>query len=218
SIDFGGEADLSLSGQWSEDSTNYPQTGPSHLPPPPHAKASLDRQQQPPQAQPTQGPSSQANLSADDLMSHWGRVGIQVHEAAARLYEESKKHVVGDGSYIGFVHATLSQVPNHLPPSGYDSFGYLIYAQTGAAVQRRVTDIMPGDIIVLHDAKLKGHKGIQIYHQNVGEAEPLVAVIADYEVKKTKVKVYQANQRVGHQTVESVSYRLEDVKSGSIKV
>ena len=40
---------------------------------------------------------------------------------------------------------------------------------------------------------------IQIYHQNVGAGEPLVAIVADFETKKSKVKVFQANQHVGHQ-------------------
>lgn len=140
-------------------------------------------------------------------MAVWGRVGVQIHEAAATLFEKSKKSVVGDGSYIGFIDATLSQVPNAARASSSDSFGYLIYSQVGPNLQRRASDIMPGDVIVLHDAKLKGHKGIQIYHQNVGAGEPLVAIVADFETKKSKVKVFQANQHVGHQ-VRLYSYSL----------
>ncbi|PCH39841.1 hypothetical protein WOLCODRAFT_88321 [Wolfiporia cocos MD-104 SS10] len=158
-------------------------------------------------------------MSADDLIAQWGRVGIQIHEAATVLFEKSKKSLVGDGTFLGFITAVLNQVPNALQPEPpYDMFGYLIYAQAGSSVQRRVSDVMPGDIIVLQDAKFKGHKGLQMYHQTVGAGEPLYAVIADCEVKKSKVKVFQANQHVGQQTVESASYRLEDLKSGSIKI
>ncbi|KAK7681647.1 hypothetical protein QCA50_015381 [Cerrena zonata] len=202
-FDFETETDLSLSGQWSEDSTNYPS---SAAPPPPPTKS------QPPP------PPTDVQLSADDLMALWGRVGVQIHEVAATLFDKSKKSLIGDGSYTGFIDAALSHVPNALRPSTSDSFGYLIYSQAGPSVQRRASDIMPGDIIVLQDAKLKGHKGIQIYHQNVGAGEPVVAIVADFETKKSKVKVFQANQHVGHQSVESTSYRLEDLKSGTVKV
>ncbi|KAI0657249.1 hypothetical protein C8Q70DRAFT_1046210 [Cubamyces menziesii] len=152
-------------------------------------------------------------------MSHWGRVGVQVHEVAAALYERSKKSVVGDGSYLGFVTAVLGQVPNAAQPAHpFDSFGYLVYSQSASAVQRRVSDIMPGDVLVVEEAKFKGHKGLQSYHQNVGVGQPLFAVIGDFEAKKSKVKVFQANQHVGHQSVESASYRLEDLKSGTVKI
>jgi len=152
-------------------------------------------------------------------MAHWGRVGVQIAEVATTLYEKSRKSLIGDGTHVGFVTMVLNEVPNASKPAPpFDSFGYLIYEQSGSAVHRRASDIMPGDVIVLHDAKLKGHKGLQIYHQNVGMGEPLVAIIGDYEVKKMKVKVFQANQHVGQDSVESVSYRLEDLKSGIVKI
>ncbi|CCL98530.1 uncharacterized protein FIBRA_00529 [Fibroporia radiculosa] len=206
-VDFGGETDLSLSGQWSEDSTN--------LPPPTPTKATS----QPTTARQASASQVDGHISADDLIVIWGRVGIQIHETATVLFEKSKKSLVGDGSYLGFVTATLNQVPNAVQPvAPYDSFGHLIYAQSGSAVQRRVSDLMPGDVIILHDAKFKGHKGLQSYHQHVGIGDPLYAIIGDYEVKKSKVRVFQANQHVGQQTVESMSYRLEDLKSGTIKI
>ncbi|KZT09197.1 uncharacterized protein LAESUDRAFT_722922, partial [Laetiporus sulphureus 93-53] len=212
SVDFGGTTDLSLSAQWSEDSTNYP-------PPPPPSKAEPSGSPSQPPAQSPSRPRSESHLTADDLMAQWGRVGVQIVEHATTLFEKSKKSLVGDGSYIGFVTNVLSQVPNAAQPEPpFTSFGYLIYAQNGSSVQRRVSEIMPGDVIVLREAKFKGHKGLQIYHQTVGAGEPLYAIIADYEMKKAKVKVFQANQHVGQQTVESASYRLEDLKSGSIQI
>ncbi|EJF63263.1 hypothetical protein DICSQDRAFT_56129 [Dichomitus squalens LYAD-421 SS1] len=209
-IDFGGETDLSLSGQWSEDSTTYPPA------PAPAASAQIERPQP---AAPSRPPPPEQHLTPEELQAQWGRVGVQVHEIAAAFFEKSKKTVIGDGSYLGFVNAVIGQVPNAVQPTGaLDSFGYLVYSQSAAAVQRRVSDIMPGDIIVVTDAKFKGHKGLQSYHQSVGIDQPLVGVIGDFEPKKSKVKVYQANQHVGQQSVESVSYRLEDLKSGAVKV
>lgn len=133
-------------------------------------------------------------------MAQWGRIGVQIHEIATTVFEKSKKSVVGDGTSIGFVNAVLHEVPNAVKPvPPYDSFGYLIYEQSGPTVHKRASEIMPGDIIVLQEAKLKGHKGIQIYHQNVGVNEPLFAIIGDFELKKSKVKVFQANQHVGQE-------------------
>lgn len=151
-------------------------------------------------------PQAEQHLTPDELTAHWGRVGVQVHEISAALYDKSKKSVVGDGSYLGFVHAVLSQVPNAAqPPSDtLDAFGYLVYSQSVGAVHRRVSDIMPGDVIVVSEAKFKGHKGLQSYNQSAGVGEPLVGIIGDFETKKSKVKVYQANQHVGQQVSDSV--------------
>jgi len=222
----GPQLDLSLS-SWSEDLALYP-AHPAPAPPqstqqagwPAPAKTAADIQ-----------------LSADDLMAVWGRVGVQICESATTLFEKSKKSLVGDGSYYGFVNAVFSQVPNAMPPSSA-GYGYLIYAQTGSSVSRRVSEILPGDVVELYDAKLKGHKGLQSYHQDVGAGEPLVGIVNEFEAKKSKVKIFHANQHVGQQarvcihfipipfpvnrmllqTVESVSYRLEDLKSGVVKV
>ncbi|KII86840.1 hypothetical protein PLICRDRAFT_113960 [Plicaturopsis crispa FD-325 SS-3] len=210
-IDFGETADLSLS--WSEDSTSYPTEASSAPPLAPHAAP-------PPSQAPASvsgKPPAEVQLSSEDLIAVWGKVGVLIHEAAASLLEKSKKMLVGDGTYIGFVNATLSQIPNAqivAPPS----YGYLVYSQVAASVQKRISDIMPGDVVVLSDAKFKGHKGLQSYAQSAGVGEPLIGIVSEYDTKKSKVKVFQANQHVGQQTVESVSYRLEDLKNGSVKV
>ncbi|KAG6854297.1 hypothetical protein C0991_008546 [Blastosporella zonata] len=200
SIEFSTPADISLS--WPEDS--HP-TLPPHSPdpslPPPKPPVPVD-----------------LTLSSDDLMTVWGRVGVQICEVATTLYDTSKKSLVGDGTYDGFIHAVISEVPNAAMPTSSTSYGYLVYAQTGNAVQKRASEILPGDIMVLQEAKLKGHKGLQSYHQNVGIGEQLVGVVSEFEPKKSKVRLFQANQHVGQQTVEAVSYRLEDLKSGTVKV
>lgn len=136
------------------------------------------------------------------------------------MYEKSKKTLIGDGTYSGFVQAVVATVPNALPvPTPSGDYGYLVYVQNGASVQKRASEIMPGDIVEIRDAKFKGHKGLQTYHQNVGGAgEDLVGVVGEFEAKKSKIRVFHANQHVGQQTVESVSYRLEDLKSGIVKV
>jgi len=152
---------------------------------------------------------SLGQMNADQLTVTWGRVGIQVCEVAVELFEKSKKTLIGDGTFVGFVNAVLDKVPNASPvEEDATSFGYLIYAQTGSSVTKRAADIMPGDVITLQDAKLKGHKGIQTYHQNIGEGTPVVAVIGEYEPKKFKVKAYQASQHVGNQVCRTMNHAL----------
>lgn len=208
SLEFGSE-DLSMS--WTE--AEAPQEDNQITP----SVSSLHRVQspsQPPAVQPARS-ANDVELSSDDLISLWGRVGVQVCEAATNLFERSKKGLIGDGTYPGFIRAVIREVPNAVLT---DDLGYVIYKQQGGSVQKRASDIMPGDLLALHDAKFKGHKGLQAYHQNVGADEPVLGVVSEFEPKKSKIRLFQANQHVGQQTVESVSYRLEDLKSGSIIV
>ncbi|PPR07757.1 hypothetical protein CVT24_003707 [Panaeolus cyanescens] len=210
SLDFGGSNDLSMSWTDAGEALPAPAAPASDLPPqPPAARKSS-----------TAGPSEQPQLSPDELIVIWGRVGVQVCEVATTLFEKSKRSLIGDGSYAGFVHAALSGVPNVAPAAlEGQNYGYLIYQQNGASVQKRISDIMPGDILEIHDGKFKGHKGLQTYHREVGGGdEVFVGVVGEFEAKKMKMKVLQANQHVGQQTVESVSYKLEDLKSGVVKV
>ncbi|OJA10865.1 hypothetical protein AZE42_06829 [Rhizopogon vesiculosus] len=224
-----GEGELNLSG-FSDDSTFRGSRSPS-------TRESQSRRTSGQTAHP-----ADQQLSADELMAIWGKVGVQMVESATMLFDKSKRSLVGDGSYAGFVRAVIGQVPNAQRPSlDGEDWGYMIYAQTASSVQRRVAEIMPGDVIAFWDAKLKGHKGLQTYSQNVGAGEngPLLGVVSEVEGKKSKVRVWQANQHVGQQvsslrrwrrktngaltqkatqTVENVSYRLEDLKSGNVKV
>lgn len=186
SLNFGESADLSLS--WTEE----PHPAPTSPPPPPPPE------KQPARRQSALPPPADRQLSPDDLIAVWGRVGVQICEAATTLFDKSKKALVGDGTFDGFVQAVLSEVPNAALPSP-GSYGYVVYAQSGGSVQKRSSDIMPGDIVLLQDAKLKGHKGIHTYNQTVGVGEPLVGVISEFEPKKSKIRVFQANQHVGQQ-------------------
>jgi len=208
-LDLGSGGDLSMS-SWID--VSEPTSPTSQLPLPPAKQPSLLSHKPKP---------SELQLSADDLMTVWGRVGVQVCEVATSLFENSRKTIVGDGTYAGFINAVLAGVPNAAPISvASGEYGYLVYAQNGSSVQKRASEIMPGDIVEIHEGKLKGHKGIQAYHQNVGgSGGALLGIVGEFEAKKSKIRVFHANQHVGQQQfVESVSYRLEDLKSGTVKV
>ncbi|KAF8990614.1 hypothetical protein BDQ17DRAFT_1371701 [Cyathus striatus] len=119
-------------------------------------------------------------------MEIWGLIGVQVCESAMQLFEKSKRTLVGNGSYRGFLAAVLNQVINAAP-----------LAQTGSAVQKRISDILPDDVAEVSDAKFKGHKGIQMHNLHVGAKEPLVGLVEEFEAKESKVRVFKANQHVG---------------------
>jgi hypothetical protein len=138
-------------------------------------------------------------MTSDDLRDLWGRVGVYVGEEASGLLERSKRTLVGNGSYESFVAEALAQVPNALPPQSPGEYGILIYAQAGVQVHTRVTDILPGDVVVLDAAKLKGYKykGFNFYIDCVGEGAPRMGVVSQFNMKKLKLKVLQASQRVG---------------------
>ena len=196
SFDLGNNVITSdLSGSmWSEDSTAYPpaaQTSVSRSPPP-----TVVPQQ--PVGQPrAPAIASPAQMTADELRALWYRVGAHVAEAASRLLERSKRTLVGNGSYESFIAEALLQVPNASPPHGPGEYGFLIYAQTAAQVHTRLTDIMPGDVVVLDGAKLKGYKGLHTYSMSAGERAPCMGIVSEFDVKKLKLKALQASQRVG---------------------
>ncbi|KAI0301130.1 hypothetical protein B0F90DRAFT_1668005 [Multifurca ochricompacta] len=212
--DSGAISDLSAS-MWSEDSTAYPATALSTSAPLAHPSTSA-----PPQSvgQP-RGPAGAGpgRMTADELRAVWGRVGVHVAEAASGLLERSKRTLVGNGSYEGFIAEALALVHNASPPNGPGEYGFLVYAQTAAQVHTRLADIMPGDVVVLENAKLKGHKGLHTYSMSAGESTPCMGIVSEFDAKKLKLRALQANQRVGQATVEAVSYRLEDLKGGTIK-
>ena len=174
-------------------------------------------------SQPSTGSESSPRLSSNELLDLWGRVGVYISDAAALLHDKSRRVLVGDGTYPGFILAVARQVPSACIPSqrARYPYGHLIYFQTAGTVHKRLAEIMPGDVIVLQNALFKGVRGPmrQSYQEEIGKrGDPVVGVIGEFEPRKSKVRVYQANQHVGVQTVEFVSYRFEDLKSGTIKV
>ena len=187
SLDLHDSSDLAAS-RWSEDSTTYPPAAPSSAPHPPPPPAS---------GQPRAPAAVSARVTAEELRAVWLRVGMHVAEAALDLFERSKRTLVGTGSYEGFIAEALAHVPNAAPPHHPGEYGFLVYAQTGAQVHTRLTDIMPGDVVVLEGAKLKGHKGLQTYSKSVGGASPCMGVVSEFDAKKLKLRALQANQRVG---------------------
>lgn len=144
-------------------------------------------------SEPFSGPSP-ALISAESLVGLAHRLGPTIVSSAQHVHEKSKRLVIGDGSSISFLFMVLSPI-NGVSTS---SLGHLIYAQTGNAVQKRLGDIMPGDIVALYDARFKGHKGglgLGAYSLSCGtKDEPMLGVISEFEGKKNKIKAFSVNQ------------------------
>lgn len=89
------------------------------------------------------------------------------------------------------------------------NFGTLIWEQQGPTIQQRLDDIHVGDIVVLHDVKLKGKKGLIGYTQQAGSVqEPVFGVCSHVEDKKTKIKVYQYERGVSHGDKDCTTFLL----------
>lgn len=164
-------------------------------------------------------------------MAIWGKIGTEVIQSAITLVEQHKRGPMSTyQSSASFVSNVLSRVPAAQPPQtlgyGPTSYGHLIFAQTGGMPHAimKISDIMPGDIVALHEARFKGRTGslgLHSYTIEVGAAgDPLVAVVHEFEPKKGKIKVFQAalSGSNHHQTIESTMYKLDDLKSGTVKV
>jgi hypothetical protein len=131
-----------------------------------------------------------------------------ISSAAVILHERSKRMLIGDGTFPAFVKAVLQQVPSAAMPiedgPGVYIYGHLIYLQIILTVQRRIVEVMPGDILLFDNVLFKGYKGLhQPYQFQAGTpGEPLVGVVADFDMKRSRVKLYQANQHLGIEVCE----------------
>lgn len=136
-------------------------------------------------------------------MAIWGKIGTEVIQNAITLFEQNKRASMG-GSFStssDFVNAVLARVPTAQPAQTQayapPTYGHLVFAQTGGMhAVMKMSEILPGDIIALQEAKFKGRTGslgLHSYTLEVGTArDPIVAVVHEFEPKKGKIKVFQA--------------------------
>jgi hypothetical protein len=142
---------------------------------------------------PFSGPSPNP-VSSDMLYYLSQTLGPKVLASAHNVHDKSKRGVIGDGSSTSFLLNVLSSVN-----ASTTSFGHLIYAQVGGAVQKRLGDIMPGDVVALYAANFRGHKGgLGLgggYSASYGsKEEPVLAVVCEFEGKKSKIRAFAVNQ------------------------
>ena len=133
-------------------------------------------------------------ISNEALNNLAHRMGPVIVSSAQHIYEKSKRTVIGDGSSASFLFTVLSLVAG----ASTSNLGHLVYAQTGGSVQKRLGDVMPGDVVALYEAHFKGHKGglgLGAYNVSWGtKTHPVLGIVIEFEGKKNKIRAFAVNQ------------------------
>lgn len=169
------------------------------------AHAVLEQRHEPPPAQPRQD-------QLEDFQSQFG----------ARIYGGVKSRegtVVGDGDAMSLIKELFALVPGALQPVGTRAFGCLVYANLANASTQQFDEIRPGDIVTFRNTRFQGHKGglHQKYSMEVGKPEH-VAVVADWDGTKKKIRVFEQGRQGEGKKVRNESYKMGDLRSGEVKV
>lgn len=160
-------------------------------------------------------PPEPYDISKLQALSH--SLGPQlVSRAKAKEDEKGFKGVEGSS----FVKTIIQSLGNALEPVG-STFGQLIYHcdvihdSKGPRPEIRIKDdVRPGDIVASYGASFKG-KGIGHNSMTLGSLlTPHAGVVSENDIKKNKFKAFG----VFNGKVELLSYRLDELKSGSIVV
>ncbi|KAH8915483.1 hypothetical protein BT69DRAFT_1229966, partial [Atractiella rhizophila] len=110
----------------------------------------------------------------------------------------------------------VSSIPNALPRVG-SSYGLKVFVASKVSDSKHLSleeidEPRPGDITAAWDCKFKGKIGSSL--KVGGPNEPLFAVVADYDAKKKKIRVFD----VSHGKVDTQSYKIDELKSGLLTV
>ncbi|SOV08202.1 uncharacterized protein UDID_00766 [Ustilago sp. UG-2017a] len=154
--------------------------------------------------------------SQADLKKWSANMGATV----AKLASDAAKagNGIGDGSSRTFIQHILAQT-QALPPVGL-SLGATVLTQVGPTCMESNDEPRPGDIVYCANADFKGKKGLAPYHALYGsQSDPLLAVVVEVEAKKNKLRcVTQGSGSKKGGAVEEISLRMDDFKSGIVKV
>lgn len=143
-------------------------------------------------------------------------LGVSVARLASDVAKQSSAPV-GDGSPGAFVGHVLAQLPA-LSPVG-TSLGALLLTQVGATQMETPADeVRPGDLVWCHHADFRGKKGLAPYHTTLGASEPTTAIVVEVESKKNKLRCVLQSPAQKKGAPEEVSLRMDDLKSGVVKV
>lgn len=153
-------------------------------------------------------------LRQDQLEAAWQRYGSRIADAAAA----KRDSVVGDGSPNALVLELLRSHKDALLPVGIRAYGATVYANMANASVQQFDEIRPGDILTLRNAKLAGKAGTmhQKYAMDVGMGSGHVAIVADWDGTKKKVRAWEQGREKARVKMES--FRLGDLKSGEVRV
>ncbi|PWZ02502.1 hypothetical protein BCV70DRAFT_196743 [Testicularia cyperi] len=156
--------------------------------------------------------------AAEQLRQWSSQVGSALAKLAADAAKQSSSPV-GDGSPRAFVQAMVSSIPFALPPVGH-SLGAVILTQVGPTTMESAPDeVRPGDLVSCSQADFRGKRGLAPYHMTFGtQHEPTTAIVVECESKKNKLRCILQSPNNKKGLPDEVSLRLDDLKSGIVKV
>ncbi|KAI2628349.1 hypothetical protein GGS21DRAFT_527550 [Xylaria nigripes] len=156
---------------------------------------------------------SPRSLRQDELEEAYESFGRRLAHSAA----SKKDAIVGDGTPHALVHELLRPLKEALLPVGTRAYGALVYANLANASTQLNDEIRPGDIISIRNAKFQGKHGPMHakYTMEVGKPDH-VAIVAEWDGTKKKVRAWEQGRE--NKKVKQESYKLEDLRSGEVKI
>lgn len=167
----------------------------------------------------TQAHSFPPNKPSVETLRQWStHIGSVIAKLAVDACKQTSAPIA-DGSARGFVQAMLASMPGALPSVGY-SFGVLILTQVGPTMmQPQLDEVRPGDCVSCSQADFRGKKGLAPYHMTFGsQSEPTIGIVTECETKKNKLRCIIQSPHNKKGLPDEVSLRLDDLKSGIVKV
>ena len=152
----------------------------------------------------------------DQLEQAYDRFGRTIADAAAAR----KDTVVGDGTPHALIYDLLRPLRDALLPVGNRAYGALVYANLANASTLQNDEIRPGDILSIRNAKFQGKHGAMHakYSMEVGKPDGHVAIVAEWDGTKKKVRAWEQGREGGSKKVKMESYKLDDLRSGEVKI
>ncbi|OAQ96730.1 hypothetical protein LLEC1_05670 [Akanthomyces lecanii] len=140
-------------------------------------------------------------LRQDEMEEFHDRFGRHILEAATA----KKDTVVGDGSPQGLILELLRPLNGALWPVGTRAYGALHDV------------IRPGDIVSFRNSRFQGKHGAMHakYSAEVGKPDH-VAIVAEWDGTKKKLRAWEQGRE--NKKVKMESYKLDDLRSGEVKV
>lgn len=155
-----------------------------------------------------------AKLRPDQLEESHERYGRRLHEAVVA----KKESVVGDGTPAGLIVELLKPLKDALLPIGTRAYGALVYSNQGNSLVGQYDEIRPGDVITFRNTKFMGKHGPMHakYTAELGKGEGHVAIVAEWDGAKKKVRAWEQGRE--SKKVKMESFKLEDLRSGEVKI
>ncbi|OTA63786.1 hypothetical protein K449DRAFT_394342 [Hypoxylon sp. EC38] len=153
------------------------------------------------------------SLRQDELEEAYERFGRSLASAVA----SRKDSVLGDGTPQALVHELLKPLKDALLPVGTRAYGALVYANLANASTQQNDEIRPGDIISIRNAKFQGKHGPMHAKYSVEVGKPdHVGIVSEWDGTKKKVRAWEQGRE--SKKVKQESFKLEDLRSGEVKI